>query len=238
MANNEQIQQLPAQSQQRLPTLEELHHDLELAGKNDALNQLLSTPPPQKWIKNHPYVNVKVITEGKEKSVPLQYLPVERVKFLLTRIFQRWEWQIKTASQLFNSVTVIGTLKVLDPITGEWIQNDGIGAVGVQTDAGKSASDMASIKTDAVMKAAPAAESYALKNAAEKFGLIFGGNLMKDVAPFTPTYAQPVSYEELSELYELKKDVLNEEDRSNAERILNNREVKSYSKLQRQLQGL
>lgn len=95
---------------------------------------------------------------------------------------------------------------------------------------------MASIKTDAVMKAAPAAESYAIKDAAEKFGKIFGGDIMKDQVPFMPSYDK-VDADELRELYDLKKDALTEEERVNAERILDNNEVKSFNKLKNQLSG-
>jgi hypothetical protein len=164
----------------KLPTLSELHHAPELAFKNDQLNLLLNQPVPTQWIKEHPFAkNVK-------------YIPIDKVEFLLTRIFQKWEVKVNNYSQLFNSVAVHITLRVLNPITGEWVSQDGLGAVGVQTDAGATAADLSKIKADAIMKALPAAESYAIKDAAEKLGEIFGKNLnRKDVAPFTTSYTKP-----------------------------------------------
>jgi hypothetical protein len=234
----QQTYQLQTKPKHQLPTLEELHHDLELAGKNDALNQILNTDPPDRWLKTHPFVNVKVMRDGKEVSVGLRYLPIEKVKFLLIRIFQGYKVTVKSVTQLFNSVCVTVTVTVTNPITGEEMSNDGIGAVGVQTDKGATAADMSMIKFDGVMKAAPAAESYAIHDAAKKFGKIFGGDIMKDQIPFAPTYDKGIDYDDLVELYDLKKESLTDADRTNAERIISTKEVKSYSKLHRQLSAL
>ena len=236
MANNNELALKP---KHQLPTLEELHHDLELAGKNDALNQILNTDPPERWLKVHPFVNVKVMREGKEVSVGLKYLPIEKVKFLLIRIFQGYKVTVKSVQQVFNSVCVTVTVTVTNPITGEEMSNDGIGAVGVQTDKGATAADMSMIKFDGVMKAAPAAESYAVHDAAKKFGKIFGGDIMKDQIPFSPTYnKEEISFEDLEELYQLKSASLSPELVASAERILFTREKASYSKLHRQLSSL
>ena len=56
---------------------------------------------------------------------------------------------------------------------------DGIGAAPIQTDKGAGATDWNAVKTDGVQKAAPAAESYAVKDAAEKFGKIFGRDVSR-----------------------------------------------------------
>lgn len=169
----------------QLPTLQELTNDVEIAKKQDALNYLLNQPVPQQWVKKHPYVSVKVSNQNQ----PLEYLPVEKVKQLLTQIFQVWESEIVDYKALFNAVSVQVRLRVKNPLTGEWITHDGVGAVDVQTAKGASAADLSQINASAVMKALPAAASYALKNAAEKLGAIFGGHLQKyDIAPFTPSY--------------------------------------------------
>jgi hypothetical protein len=165
----------------KLPTIEELHHDTELAFKNDQLNLLLYQPPPDKWLKDHPTAKQKVNGE----SVPVKYLPVEKVEFLLTKIFQRWSVEVVSYTQLFQSIAVHVRLKVENPLDGTFIIQDGLGAVAVQTEAGASAADLSKIKSDAVMKALPAAESYAIKDAAEKLGRIFGKDLnRKDITAF------------------------------------------------------
>ena len=161
----------------QLPKLSDLHHNIETAFKNDDLNLLLNQSPPDSWVKDHPFI----------KGV--RFLPIEKVEFLLTRIFQKWRREVLWTKQLFNSVEAGVRLWVLDPTDGDWTFHDGVGAVGVQTDSGKAASDLSAIKQDAVMKAAPAAISYALKDAAECFGKIFGKDLnRKNPVEFTGAY--------------------------------------------------
>lgn len=168
-----------------LPTLQELTNDTELAKNQDALNYLLNQPVPKQWIKKHPFVNIDI--NGRKE--PLQYISVEKVKQLLTQVFQVWESEIVDYKALFNAVSVQVRLRVRNPLTGDWITHDGVGAVDVQTAKGASAADLSQINASAVMKALPAAASYALKNAAEKLGSIFGGHLQKyDISPFSPSY--------------------------------------------------
>jgi len=168
-----------------LPTLQDLTNDTEIAKKQDALNFLLNQQVPQQWIKKHPFVSIKINGQNQ----PLEYISVEKVKQLLTQIFQVWESEIVDYKALFNAVSVQVRLRVKNPLTGEWITHDGVGAVDVQTAKGASAADLSQINASAVMKALPAAASYALKNAAEKLGAIFGGHLQKyDISPFTPAY--------------------------------------------------
>jgi hypothetical protein len=74
----------------------------------------------------------------------------------------------------------------------EWSWQDGVGAAPIQTDKGAGAMDWNAVKSDAVMKAAPAAESYAIKDAAEKIGKLFGKDLNR---------ADVLSYENLIDKY-------------------------------------
>lgn len=176
---------------QKLPKLEELHHDIESAFKNDQLNLLLNQPVPEKWIKYHPYVKIEDFDEhGNKIKVNLAYIPVDKVEFLLTRIFQEWRKEIISYQALFNSVSVHIRLHYRNPVSGEWSYHDGVGAVDVQTAKGESAADLSKIVAAAVQKALPAASSYALKNAAENLGRLFGKDLQKrDAAAFTQAYS-------------------------------------------------
>lgn len=171
----------------KLPSLEELSADHETAFKNDQLNMLLNQEPPASWLKAHPTINVK---DDSGNTVALKYLPVEKVEFLLTKIFQRWSVEIVASGALFNSVYVHVRLKVENPLDGTYIIQDGIGASPVQVDKGFSASDLAKIKSGAVMMALPSAESYALKDAAEKLGRIFGKDLNRNNIIGTNSYNQ------------------------------------------------
>lgn len=166
-------------SKRQLPKLEDLNHDIEAAFKNDGLNLLLNREVPAAWVKDHPFArNVK-------------YLPIEKVEFLLTRIFQEWRVEILNEGQLFQSIYVKVRLHYKNPVNGEWSFHDGVGAVDVQTEKGASPADLAKIVNGAVMKGLPAAKSYAIKDAAEHLGKLFGRDLnRKDVIEFTPAYAK------------------------------------------------
>jgi hypothetical protein len=117
-----------------------------------------------------------------------KYLPIERVEYLLTTIFIKWRVEIQSAQVMANSVVVILRLFVLNPLTAEWDYQDGIGAAPIQTEKGAAATDFGKVNTLAVQMAAPAAESYAFKDAAEKFGKLFGKDLnRKDEINYAPT---------------------------------------------------
>jgi len=176
-----------------IPKLADLHHDVAIAFKNDELNLLLNQAPPVKWVKQHPMVKKEIVNaQGQKVKVPSEYLPIDMVELLLTRIFQVWNVEILREGALFNSVYVTIRLHYLDPVTGQMRFHDGTGAVGVQTDAGKSASDLGAIKQAAIQMALPSAKSYAIKDAAEHLGKLFGKDLNRQNAiDFTMAYQSP-----------------------------------------------
>lgn len=156
----------------QLPTLADLHADHSLAFKHDAFNELLSNPPSKSWVKKHP------MTKN-------EYLPIDKVEFLLKRIFGEVKIEVLSYAAIFQSVAVHVRLHYKNPVTSEWSFQDGLGAAPIQTDAGKSAADLGAIKAVAVQIALPSAESYAIKDAAEKLGELFGSNLSrKDTIQF------------------------------------------------------
>lgn len=164
--------------EKKLPKIEELFSGSEELISQNKLNVLLNQPPPDKWINEHPFVKVeRTDNSGKKIKVPLKYLPIERIEFLLTAIFIEWSFEIKDVKLIGNSVVVTGTLVVNNPITSLPMRQDGIGAMALQTDQGAGAIEFNKLKSSSVMMAAPAAESFAIKDAAEKFGKIFGKDL-------------------------------------------------------------
>ena len=169
----------------KLPTLQELLIDNEDSLKQNALTVLLNQDPPAKWLVTHPMIR------------DYRYIPIEKIEYLLTKIYPRWWVEIRNSQIVANSVVVTVRLHVINPLTGAEEWQDGIGAAPVQTDKGAGATDWNSVKTDGVQKAAPAAETYAVKDAAEKFGKIFG----RDVAR-----KGSMNYTDL-----LKKSTLNDE---------------------------
>ena len=164
----------------KLPTYEEIvAGDIELKGRQNDLNRLLNYPPPAAWLKTHP------------SSKNVKYIPIERIEYLLTKLFIRWNVEIKQVMTIANSVVVTIRLYYQDVTSDEMLWQDGIGASPIQTEKGAGAMDWQKVKHDAVMKAAPAAESYAIKDAAEKIGKIFGKDMNR---------ADKIAYEELARL--------------------------------------
>ena len=149
----------------KLPALQDLYNDKALAKKESDLNTLLNHEPKKEWLRLHP------IAKG------VKYMPIERIEYLLTSIFQVWNVEIKEIKLIANSVVVTVRLLYKNPLTGEMLFQDGIGASPLQTDKDAGAIEFNKIKSNAVMLAAPAAESFAVKDAAEKLGKLFGKDL-------------------------------------------------------------
>lgn len=151
----------------KLPTLQELLIDNEDSLKQNALTVLLNQDPPAKWLVQHPMIR------------DYKYIPIEKIEYLLTKIYPRWWVEIRNTQIVANSVVVTVRLHVINPLTGAEEWQDGVGAAPIQTDKGAGATDWNSVKTDGVQKAAPAAETYAVKDAAEKLGKIFGRDVSR-----------------------------------------------------------
>lgn len=160
----------------KLPTIQDLFSDsIQLAGKSEALNQILSTPPPDKWIKVHPFIRDH------------KYLPIDKVELLLKKIFKRYSIEITGQGTAFNGVWVTVRVHYFNPVTNEMEYHDGIGACQLQTAKGTSPADLVNINNGALSMAFPIAKTLAIKDACDMLGPIFGANLnRKDVVPFTP----------------------------------------------------
>lgn len=176
-------------AKRNLPAYQDLvSGDIEKKEAQNDLNKLLNMPPSPDWLKKHPL------------ATGVKYIPIERVEWLLTKIFIRWWVDIKTVGVIANSVVVTITLNYQDVLTNDILHQDGVGAAPIQVDKGAKAMDAISTKHDAVMKAAPAAESYAIKDAAEKIGKLFGKDLNR---------ADQILYNDLATMPE-KEDKLNQ----------------------------
>lgn len=160
--------------EKNLPTLAELHQDIGEAKQIDKLNKLLNQPPHSKWVKKHPLAKTK---NDKGETVPASYIPIDKIEHMLTYIFQEWHVEVIREGVMFNAVYVTVRLHLKNPLTGKWFYQDGVGAKSVQTDSGTSAASLANIKDAAVMMALPSAKSYAIKDAAEHLGKLFGRDL-------------------------------------------------------------
>jgi hypothetical protein len=161
----------------QLPVLSELYSDTELKIVQNDLNVLLNNEPSPKWLKDHPFARKEVIQNGQKVKVPIKFIPIERIEWLLTKIFIRWHVEIRSTQLIANSIVVTVRLFYQDVVSSEMLWQDGIGSMPLQIDSGSGAIEFNKIKSNAVMLAAPAAESYAVKDAAEKIGKLFGKDI-------------------------------------------------------------
>jgi len=149
----------------KLPTVSELYQNSEISEKKDQLNYLLNQEPNQKWVKQNKYANNSL------------YLPIDRVEWLLKRIFKHYKIEVREVKQLFNGVSCTVRLHYQHPITGEWSFHDGVGSAQIQTKKGSSPADLGNINNNAIQLVVPIAKSEAVKNASKTFGRLFGSDL-------------------------------------------------------------
>jgi hypothetical protein len=142
----------------------------------EQLNVILSTPPPSTWVKQHPFIK------------GYNYLPIDKVEYLLRRCFKKYQIEVIKTAQLFNAIEVTVRVHYLNPATNEMMYHDGVGAQELQTTKGSGNlnMDMSNVNKGAVMMALPIAKSIAIKDACDHFGDLFGANLnRKDIVQFT-----------------------------------------------------
>lgn len=162
-------------TERKVPTIQELYDNTELAIKHDDLAVFLNAQPPASWVKIHPYIKGH------------KYLPVEKVEWMLQRFFKQFKIEITGQGVAFNGVWVTVRVNYMHPVTQTWEFHDGIGAFALQTKSGSSPADLANINNGALSMAFPLAKTLALKDACEMFGSLFGSNLnRKDVIGYTP----------------------------------------------------
>lgn len=160
-------------SENKMPSIQELYNSPELALKQDQVMHYLNQQPPAKWVKEHPYIK------------GYKYLPIEKIEFLLKKIYKKYRIEILREGTSFNGVYVVVRLWYQDLISGEMECQDGIGAIQLQTAKGTSPADLANINNGALSMAFPLAKTIAIKDAADLLGDIFGANLnRKDVLAF------------------------------------------------------
>jgi len=208
---------------QNLPTIAELTGDVELAFKNDQFNLLLNQNPPDKWVKKHPFV--------KDHN----YVPIDKVEHLLKKIFKLYKIEVIKTGMLLNAIEVTTRVHYVHPVTNEWMFHDGVGAQEVQTqkDTGSLKLDMSNINRGAVTMALPIAKTLSIKDACDHLGKLFGADLnRKDTINFAvdKNLNTDEKLEELKTLFELKEDMLPEDEKVNFKRIIDTEEKKSYKK--------
>jgi hypothetical protein len=203
-----------------LPTIQELHEENALVSyKNDQLNLLLNQEPKKEWVKEHPFVKGH------------KYIPIDKVEFMLRKIFKKYSIEITNQGTSFNGVWVTVRVHYFHPTEATMMYHDGIGAVQLQTAKGTSPADLANINNGALSMAYPIAKTLAIKDACDHFGKLFGCDLnRKDTMAFKVD-ANPLELkEQLIELFNLKRDMMPTDEILNTLRVIENNEVKSFNK--------
>lgn len=161
--------------EKKLPTIQELYENTDLAIKHDDFNVLMNQEPPASWVKTNKYAGNS------------HYLPIEKVEWLLRRIFKQFRIEITGQGTAFNGVWVTVRVHYVHPVTNEWEYHDGIGAEALQVKSGSSPADLANLNKGALAMAFPLAKSQAVKDACHHFGKAFGADLnRRDVIPYNP----------------------------------------------------
>lgn len=147
------------------PTLQELYKNQDLAISIDDFNVLMSQEPPASWLKRNKYAGNSL------------YMPIDKVEFLLRRVFKQFKIEIIGQGIAFNGVWVSVRVHYVHPVTNEWTHHDGIGAEELQVKSGSSPSDLANINKGAIAMSFPKAKSQAIKDACHHIGRAFGSDL-------------------------------------------------------------
>ena len=208
-----------------LPTIAQITN-LERVAETDKLTELLNSEPPTIWIKKNKYAGNSL------------YLPIDKIEYLLKTLIKRYKIEILSTSSAFNGVVVCVRIHYVDMITGDWMYHDGIGSQAIQTKAGTSASYLINITQGAISIAFPKAKTAAIKDACHHFGRLFGSDLNRESPEDLYEVPEVISDEDMSDLFELKKDVIPAKFFPNAERILTAKETASYPKLHKYLMEL
>jgi len=128
-------------------TLETLYSGVGFIKDIENLDEILNSEPKKEWLKEHPQVK------------GFMYLPIERVEFLLNRLFDNIKIEIRSVISAENRAVV--TVRVN---YGNGMFHDGVGAAQIS-------------KTQPAEMAFPLAKSLAVKDSCDFLGKIFGKDL-------------------------------------------------------------
>lgn len=210
----------------KIPKLTDLIEETPYTEREDGLMVLLNQDPYEKWVKIHPL------------NSSVKYLPIERVEYLLNRIYGGFNVEVKNQPViLVNSVQVTVRVHVVNPVTEEKEFQDGVAAWPIQMDEGSNPTDITKIKPNGVQLAVAAAKSDAIKDAAHHFGRIFGRDLnRKDKSDYDSLLKPPTTEQELEHLLNVSIIYCSNEEIIHFRRIIDNKETSSYDKMKKALE--
>lgn len=214
-----------------LPALADLYEvsNIETLFKKDQFNLLMNQDPKPEWIKKNPYAGNS------------NYIAIGVIETLLQRIFKEFRIEILREGTMFNSVYSVVRVHFTHPVTGEWTYHDGAAACQVQTKTGSSPANLGDINNNAVMMALPMSVSYAIKDACEHLGRLFGRDInRKDVMAFgvDKSLDKEAENNELQTLFESKKDFIPAEDFDQVKSVIDKKQTKAYARVKSFLENI
>lgn len=138
----------------KIVTIEDVYSGIGYIGNTENIDEILSSHPKMEWLKEHPDIKGH------------WYLPIDKVEFLLERLFYTADIAIMRVVVNDKNVTVVVNIGYIDKC-GKQRYTSGIGSVEIN-------------EKQNVSMASPLAESLAIKDAAEHLGNIFGRNLNRN----------------------------------------------------------
>lgn len=142
-------------------TSKDLFSNKETATRLELFTEMLNTPPPKKWVKQH-------------EQYDYNYLPIDRIEFLLRKMFMHFDYEIlETKSIIAHQkprLHVRIRVHYYHPIFDKMMFTDG----------------EASFADNGEHGLVGVVKSMAIRNACLKFGKIFGADLNREVDIPTP----------------------------------------------------
>jgi predicted lipid-binding transport protein (Tim44 family) len=134
---------------------------------------------------------------------------------------------------MFNAVYVTIRLHYLHPITGEWDFHDGTGADQIQTKSGASPADLGSIGNNAVAMSLPKAVSFAISDATDHIGKLFGRDLNREkqmAFGVDNNLDKEADLNELKALFAVVQDLIPANDFDDIRNVIEKKQVKAYNR--------
>lgn len=152
----------------------------ELITKEDARSTTKQREALTNWLRMA-HEQPKMVLKNKFAN-NTNYIPISYIEMKLDELFlDGWNLEIKSYSQVLNSIVVEVRISGLSPANGRNMFRDGIGSKPIQLKKGASAMDIKSIQSNACELAFPAAKAQAVKNAAQSIGKVFGRDIAREV---------------------------------------------------------
>jgi hypothetical protein len=154
--------------------VEELYADKDYMDKVNKFNLILNQEPPKEWVK--------------ELRPGIKYIPIERLEWQMRSIFGEFWYRVTDLREIAGSIVATVNVRFYNPVTGSWDETEGVGAAPIVASEG----DMG------VALAVPAAKTFAVKDAVEPLGKIFGKDLNR---------ADQILYDNLDKTKKAEKDM-------------------------------